>query len=133
MMFPRKSWRAVLGAVLTMVLPMFAQTPKDQSWKILQDGSKNQDQHQRAVAIRALGLVPGDSAAEALAVQALSDPTIEVRVSAAGALGQMDAKGSIPALKEALKDKDVAVILAAASSLNRLEDPSRLRKNDGTT
>jgi HEAT repeat protein len=101
-----------------------AQTPIDQSWTLLKAGASEQDKNGRAAAIRSLSLIPGDPAVEKLAITALSDPTTEVRIAAASALGPMGAKSSMPNLKKALKDKDVGVILAAASSLKRLGDPS---------
>ena len=45
-------------------------------------------------------------------------------IAAAASLGKMNARDSIPSLKHALKDKNVGVILAAASSLRVLGDPS---------
>jgi len=48
----------------------------------------------------------------------------EVRISAATSLGKMSAKDAIPSLREALKDEKVEVILAAASALHSLGDPS---------
>lgn len=48
----------------------------------------------------------------------------EVRISAATSLGKMNARDSIPSLIEALKDERVGVILAAASALRSLGDPS---------
>jgi len=101
-----------------------AQVPKELALQTLQSGVKDKDARTRAVAIRCLGLVPGDQTAERLVAESLQDPIIEVRIAAASSLGKMDARGSIPALKEALKDKNVGVILAAAGSLRLLGDPS---------
>ena len=121
-----RNWCVVLITIVVIALPLClcAQTPRDQAWKVLQDGVKNEDQRQRAIATRSLGLVPGDSIAEKLATEALSDEDVEVRISAAAALGQMQAHNSIPALQKALKDQQVGVILAAASSLKSLGNPS---------
>jgi HEAT repeat protein len=91
---------------------------------MLQAGAKDKNTHTRAVAVRSLGLVPGDSPAEKLAADSLHDSSPEVRAAAATALGHMGAKSAIPDLKEAVKDKDAGVILAAASSLKLLGDPS---------
>jgi len=101
-----------------------AQVPKDLAWQTLSDGVRDKDARTRAIAVRSLGLVPRDKAAEKWVLESLKDGTDEVRVSAATALGEMNAKDSIPALKEALKDKNVRVILAAANSLRSLNDPS---------
>lgn len=120
------SMRAVRLCLLVMAMNQFlgAQIPRDKAWEVLQEGSKDKNASVRATAIRSLGLVPVDASAEKLASGSLQDASVEVRVSAATALGKMGAKNSIPALKDALKDKEVAVILAAASSLRLLGDPS---------
>ena len=99
-----------------------AQVPKEHAWQVLQDGVKDKDTRTRAIAIRSLGLVPQDSGAEKFAVEALTDPATEVRIAAANSLGQMRARNSIPALQAALKDNEVGVIVAAASSLRALGD-----------
>jgi HEAT repeat protein len=70
-----------------------------------------------------LGLVPHDSVAEKLAAESLHDSNAEVRAAAASALGHMGAKAVIPALKDAIKDREPEVVLAAASSLRLLGDP----------
>jgi HEAT repeat protein len=102
----------------------FAQVPKDLSWQVLSNGVRDKNAATRAIAVRSLGLVRGDKAAEKQALESLKDSTEEVRVSAATSLGEMNAKDSIPSLKEALKDTSVRVILAAANSLRSLGDPS---------
>jgi HEAT repeat protein len=102
----------------------FAQVPREHAWQVLQSGSTEKDTATRAIAIRSLGLAVRDKDAEKLADAALHDPAVPVRIAAAIALGKMEAKNSIPALKEALNDKDVGVILAATSSLRSLGDPS---------
>jgi HEAT repeat protein len=103
---------------------LIAQVPKDQAWQVLQSGVRDKSARTRAIVIRALSLAPGDDAAERLVVEALKDPVTEVRISAATSLGRMKAKNSIPALKDALEDNEVGVVLAAASSLRNLGDPS---------
>ena len=103
---------------------LLAQTPKDQAWQILQTATKDENVRLRMLSIRALGLIRENKDAEALATQAISDPNVDVRIAAATVLGQMNAKSSIPILKDALKDKEVGVILAAASSLLKFHDPS---------
>jgi HEAT repeat protein len=52
-----------------------------------------------------------------LAENALADQNPKVRAAAAKALGPMGAVSSVPMLKEALNDKEPAVVLAAAHSL----------------
>jgi HEAT repeat protein len=124
----RQSHRMRVLSLCPLLLAMmhcFAQVPREHAWQILESGSKEKDTRARAIAIRSLGLAVQDKDAEKLALASLQDPAAEVRMSAATALGRMDAKNSISALKEAVKgDKDVGVILAATSSLRALGDPS---------
>lgn len=77
---------------------------------------------QRAVAIRCLGLLGNNGRARALAEQALLDSNYKVRAAAATALGQMHATESIPKLQKLLKDRRIAVVMAAAHSLRDLKD-----------
>jgi HEAT repeat protein len=101
-----------------------AQVPKELAWQTLSSGVQNKDARSRAITFRSLGLVPDDDGAEKLAENGLKDAAPEVRMAAATSLGKMNASKSIPALKEALKDPDLGVILAAASSLRVMGDPS---------
>ena len=112
----QSKWMRVLPLFLLFLamMPSIAQVPREVAWQVLQSGAKEKDARTRAIAIRSLGLAVGDSDAEKQALASLQDPAAEVRMSAATALGKMEAKNSIPALKEALKtDQDVGVILAA--------------------
>lgn len=77
---------------------------------------------ERTNGIRALGLLLDNSQARQLAENALSDPNPDVRRAAATALGQMNAKESIPKLQGALSDKKIPVVMAAAQSLRELKD-----------
>ena len=77
---------------------------------------------ERADGIRALGLLRDNSQARLLAEHALSDPSVEVRRSAATALGLMHAIQSVPKLQEALSDEKIPVVMAAAQSLRELKD-----------
>jgi HEAT repeat protein len=117
-------WLAVFAAFITSFSLVSAQTPEQQSWSLLSAGAADKSAHTRAIAVRSLGLVPHDSAAEKLAADSLHDSSAEVRIAAATALGHMKATSAIPALKKALRDPDVGVILAAAGSLRLLGDPS---------
>lgn len=117
-------WVAALAAFAGMSMQVSAQTPEQQTWSMLSSGASDKNAHTRAIAIRSLGLVPRDPAAEKLASEALRDPAADVRAAAALALGLMGAKSAIPSLKKTARDSDVAVVLAAASSLRRLGDPS---------
>ncbi len=99
-------------------------TLASEAWDLLRDGTKEKGVDHRASAVRALSLVEGDKRAIALALHALSDPKPQVRTAAATALGEMHATSAIPSLKEALSDKELSVVLAAAHSLLTLKDTS---------
>jgi len=120
----RPFWLTMLFFLVACWQTGFAQVPKDVSWQTLSEGVRDKDARTRAIAVRSLGLVTHDAAAEKQALESLKDPSPEVRISAATSLGLMKSKQSIPSLKEALKDKNLGVILAAASSLRTLGDPS---------
>jgi HEAT repeat protein len=107
-----------------MSVSLIAQVPRDKSWQVLQDGARSKDSKTRALAVQSLGLVPGDGAAEKLAIESLKDANASVRAHAATALGQMKGRNAIPALTEALQDKEFGVLLAASSALKSLGDPS---------
>lgn len=79
---------------------------------------------QRADGIRALGLLPDDRLGRELAENALNDTSVDVRVAAATALGQMNATESIPNLEHALDDHRIPVVMAAAHALQLLHDNS---------
>lgn len=100
------------------------ETAKDKAWNVLHDGIEDKSAYKRAKAVRALGLLPGNEVAEAVADKALKDEKDTVRCAAAGALGSMVATRSIPELRAALDDDNPEVVLAAANSLMELEDSS---------
>ena len=98
--------------------------PKRESWAILEEAATGEKSGERAAAIRALGLMPRDSRAAGMAEKALKDDKPEVRTAAALALGDMQAKSSIPALKAATDDPEPSVALAAGQALCVLHDPA---------
>lgn len=68
--------------------------------------------------------MPSDTKARKLAERALADDNTEIRLAAATALGEMQARASIPKLKKALNDDDPLVVLAAAHSLELMHNPA---------
>lgn len=104
------------------VKPQTYDTAKDKAWSILHDGIEDKSAERRAKAVRALGLLPDNQVAEAIADKALKDEKSMVRVAAAEALGSMSATHSIRDLRAALDDSDPQVVLAAANSLMNLAD-----------
>ena len=103
---------------------LFAETPEQQAWKMLRSGLEEKSAGKRAQAVRALRLLPRDPEAAAMARTALKDPKTEVRIAGATSLGLMNSKESIPDIKKALSDRQPGVVLAAAHSLQILNDPS---------
>jgi HEAT repeat protein len=98
--------------------------PRENAWKLLRSGLEDKKLSNRTVAVQALSLMPGNTRAARFAVAALRDKSTGVREAAAVVLGQQRARSAIPALKEALSDSEISVVLAAAHSLLLLKDPS---------
>src|SRR5262252_2765004 len=96
-------------------------SPKHRAWDILLTASLSDRASERIDGMRALGLLRDNTEARQLAEYALTNHSAEVRRAAATALGQMHARESIPKLEEALSDKDVPVVMAAAQSLRELK------------
>lgn len=101
---------------------VLAQSPVDQAWSILQSAVTDKQADQRAAAMRALQLLPGQAKAIDMAEQTLQDKDPAVRAAAALSLGAMRSKNSVPKLTAALSDKDGGVVMAAAKSLTELGD-----------
>jgi HEAT repeat protein len=104
----------------------FAQDATQKAWDILNQAAAMSDSNEqkRAQAVSVLGLIKNNPQSEALALKALTaDDKPEVRAAAATALGEMSATAAIPQLKNALKDKDVGVVVSAAHSLYVLKQP----------
>ena len=104
--------------------PEIPKNPKTYAWNVLTiaiDGTKTSS---RASAVRVLGLMPRDPRARQLAEKALIDDKPEVRAAGAMALGEMNARSSIPRLKSALSDDEPAVVIAAAHALDLMHDDS---------
>jgi len=98
--------------------------PRENAWKVLRGGLEDKKVSNRTVAVQALSLMPGNARATRFAMAALRDKNTGVREAAAVVLGQQHARSAIPALKEALSDSEISVVLAAAHSLLLLKDPS---------
>jgi HEAT repeat protein len=97
---------------------------KTQAWELLHEGIQAKNTGQRTVAVRVLSLLRGQPEAVRLARIALSDDKPEVRAGAAMAIGELHDRASIPKLKDAISDKDAAVVLAAAHALLQMKDRS---------
>lgn len=97
---------------------------QEKSWKILHAGLNEPKASKRIEAVKALSWLTGNHRATRFAVAALHDKDPHVRTAAAASLGQLHATTAIPDLKQALGDKDILVVLAAAHALYMLKDPS---------
>lgn len=117
----------LLSCCIILMFSCFAfatEEGKTDPWKIIEAGLQEQSSAQRAAAAGVLGLIQNDSHAAELAEKALKDPKAPVRAAAATALGQMHAKDADAALKQALNDKELTVVMAAAHALRLLNDPA---------
>jgi HEAT repeat protein len=113
----------MLGLGLLVACSLCGATePREKAWNILDTGVAEKNAIKRADAVEALGLLPRDTRARAMAEKALGDDNPRVRAAAALALGEMRSSRSIPKLAEALSDKDPVVVLSAAHSLLLLHD-----------
>jgi HEAT repeat protein len=124
-------WREImlLVTVFAASLPFTAaegpqQNPQELAWQVLRSGLEEGRTANRGVAVQALSLLPGNLRATAFALHALQDKNVGIRASAAVVLGQQHARSAIPALKDALNDSEISVVLAAAHSLLILKDQS---------
>jgi len=95
-----------------------------QAWSTLHEGAASHSLRKRTDAIAALSSMQGDPGAIKLIETALVDKNLDVRRIAAAALGNMDAKEAIPALKRATDDPDPTVSFAAAEALWKMGDHS---------
>ena len=118
--------RSLIAAIIPLLLTAgsYAQANPTRAWSLLEAGSEEKNYSLRLAAVRVLGLIPDDPNAVELAEKALNDPNALVRAAAATALGQMHASGADAALKQALKDKQLRVVMAAAHSLRLLNNPA---------
>ena len=116
----------VLGFILALFqwsLAAGTETPFNSAWKILQAGTEDKSSVKRSQALTALGLLAGDRRAAETAERALGDASSEVRVAAVNALGDMNAKGSIPKIKNILNVSDARTVVAIAAVLKKFNDP----------
>jgi HEAT repeat protein len=100
----------------------FAVSGQQKAWALFESAAQSKSAAQRAIGIRALGLLRDNAHARKLAEGALEDDRPEVRSAGAVALGQMHAIDSIPKLQKLLKDDRMSVVMSAAHSLRDLKD-----------
>jgi len=81
--------------------------------------SRADDPDERAEAVELLGWL-GEAADDALLIEAVGDPSAEVRAKAAGALGRLASEEGAEALTQALDDRIYFVRLQAARALGQV-------------
>jgi len=114
---------ALLFLLVTNGRTRAADTKRDQAWEILQSNVHEKSTDKRAIAVRVLGLLPGDPRAIKLVDEAAADEKGDVRAAAAFSLGQLHGKSYVALLHKLLDDDEPAVALAAASALIASKDP----------
>lgn len=121
--FSRISVLALAASFGVSTVPAgMALTGEEKAWSMLETAAKSKSASQRVIAIRALGSLADGARARGLAEGALVDRDPKVRSAAATALGGMHATESIPKLQKLLKDRRIAVVMAAAHALRDLKD-----------
>jgi len=96
---------------------------RDEAWSILDAGLQDKSVDKRAEALAALGIAAGDARALNTLEESLRDPKPEVRTAAVAALGDMNAKSSLPKIKALLSDSDAKTTLVIAAVLKKFGDP----------
>ncbi len=98
--------------------------PPPTPWQILATGASTHNALRRAEAVAALGTIGPNHRVVALLEKALVDSDPSIRQLAARTLGEIQARASIPKLRQALKDDSPQVGFAAAKSLWTMGDHS---------
>ena len=122
-----RRWAFILfikAVINVFTISSCAETAPERGWALLEAGLGQKSAGQRLAAVRVLGLIPDDHHAAELAEKAMQDRNPSVRAAAATALGQMHASKADASLKQALNDKNLAVVMAAAHALRLLNDPA---------
>jgi len=101
-----------------------AAVPPPTPWQILTAGASTHNALRRAEAVAALGTIGPNHRVVALLEKALVDSDPSIRQLAARTLGEIQARASIPKLRQALKDDSPQVGFAAAKSLWTMGDHS---------
>jgi HEAT repeat protein len=107
--------------LLLSVAPITAAT-LDEAWKTLTGGATETNPNKRKLALSALVTAGTNRRAVNLVASLLKDKEVDVRQTAASALGEMNARAAIPKLVEALDDEAPEVSFTAARSLWNLGD-----------
>lgn len=104
--------------------PQTSLLPQKQAWTILSDGVADRHAEKRQAALIALSTLGPSERALHLVFSDLGDKDPGVRQTAVTALGEMNSRRAIPALKQSLEDDSAAVRFAAAKALWKMGDHS---------
>jgi HEAT repeat protein len=115
---------AVTSSVQTSRSQDSAASLQQTAWEILTTAIHEKKSARRQEAILALATIGPESNAANLIEGALDDEDANVRQVAATALGEINSRKSIPALRKTLDDEDTRVRFAAAKSLWKMGDHS---------
>lgn len=94
----------------------------DDAWKILADGTAENNGNKRKPALSAMVIAGANPRAVTMAASLLKDKEVDVRQAAAAVLGEMNPRLAIPGLLAALDDEAPEVSFTAALSLWNLGD-----------
>jgi hypothetical protein len=113
-----------ISGVVCLACASYAQTGRDAAWDVLNAGLKEKNAEKRKAAVTAIGTMGTmPKAVSILENELANDPDPEVREVAAGMLGEMKSRASIPKLKQALQKQD-EVSFTAARALWAMGDRS---------
>lgn len=119
----RKLFCLAAAAILCPVCFSASGSLPAQGWSIIEAGVKQHDSGKRAQAVSVLGLLAGDRKAVRMAEAALGDSAREVAEAAVEALGEMNARRSIPKIKALIPNGDAKTIVVVAAVLRKFNDP----------
>jgi len=111
-----------LSVLTRLPLPAAEPSVSNNAWTILHAGLHDKKADKRALAVSALGLMPGDKQAIETAELALSDPDAILRRAAIAALGDMNAKVSLAKIKALVDHSDPKTVLTIAAVLTKFKD-----------
>jgi HEAT repeat protein len=113
-----------VSCLLCVAFGAYAQTSAGAAWDVLNAGLKDKNAEKRKAAVTAVGTIGATPKSVGILEDKLAnDPDPEVRQAAAGMLGDMKSRSSIPKLQQALQKED-EVSFSAARALWAMGDRS---------
>jgi len=95
---------------------------EEAAWQMLETATQDTKPQSRIDALSALGTLSGNKKAEGLAIDALKDRDVDVRLASVAAMSNMQDLNTIPQLRIALDDPAPEVDFAAAVALWKMHD-----------